>query len=75
LQVQKPLCGSVGEGGVLDVFAAHSRALLFAAPEEVSAIVMMGLRRALLVLLAIEIVGHCFLLYPVHVLVHIIGQQ
>ena len=53
VHVQKPVCGPLGEGGVLDVFAEHAGALLLAAAEKVSAIVMMGLRQALLVLLGI----------------------
>jgi len=61
--VQKPVCGPLGKGGVLDIFAEHTRALLLAASEEISARVRMGLRLTLMVLLVIEIVWHHFLLY------------
>jgi len=60
--MQKSVGGPLGEGGVLNVFAEHASALLLAASEEVSAIVMVGLRLASLVLPAIEIVWHSFLL-------------
>jgi hypothetical protein len=55
--VQKAVGGAFGEGAVLNVFAEHASALFFAASEEVSASVMVGLRLAL-VLLGVEIVWH-----------------
>jgi hypothetical protein len=57
--VQKPVCGPLSEGGILDVFAEHADTLLLAASEEVPAIVMVGLRLAFL--RVIGIVGHGFL--------------
>src|SRR5205807_1032588 len=51
VRVQKPVCGPCAEGGVVDVFAQHSSTLLFAASEEVSAEMMLGLRLVRLILL------------------------
>src|SRR5271169_59599 len=63
VHVQKSVFRPLGEGRILDVFAKHACALLLAASEEVHAMVTMGLRRAFVVLLGIEIVWHRFLLY------------
>jgi hypothetical protein len=60
--VQEPVRGSLGESGILDVFAEHTCALLFAASEEASAIMLMRLRTVLLV---VQIVEHRFLLYRI----------
>jgi len=60
--VQEPVRGSLGESGILDVFAEHTCALLFAASEEASAIMFM---RSRTVLLVIQIVGHRFLRYQI----------
>jgi hypothetical protein len=68
--VQESVGRSLGEGRVLDIFAQDARTLLLAASEEVPAVMMimalrrhlLVMRRRVLVLLAIEIVWHCFFL-------------
>src|SRR5579864_6074925 len=42
LHMQQPVCGWLSEGRVFDVFAQDSRALFFAAAEQIAAIVIVG---------------------------------
>src|ERR1700686_3607665 len=62
VHVQESVGRSLAEGRLLDIFAQDARTLLLAASEEVPAVMMMGLR-CLVVLLVIEIVWHCFFLH------------
>jgi hypothetical protein len=54
--MQQAVCGSIGEGGVLNVFAEDAGALLFAASEKVPTGVMVGVRAGMQILLMIGIV-------------------
>jgi hypothetical protein len=59
--MQEPVGLLPGKGGVFDIFAEYARALLLATSEEVAASVTVGLRRAVVFLVA-ETVWHRFLL-------------